>query len=104
MSESNEKSLYENLAEQIETAHWKLLEEHHKRGALINVSESLDLVQVGVDVAEDNVESIRQLMSDGQIGRPTDGQVESWDKEEELSFKFLILQPYVLCQKIKEEE
>ncbi len=104
MSENNEKNIYEKLGEQIEKAHWKLLEEHHTRGALINVDQALDLVRVGVDVAEDNVESIRQLMTSGQVGRPTDEQVANWNDDEELHFNFIILQPYVLCQKIKEEE
>jgi hypothetical protein len=106
MSEENEETLAEKLTSQIEVAHWKILEEHNGRGALINVAEGLDLVSVAVDVAEDNVNSIRELMTSGQLARPNNDQITAWNKEEaeDLRFNFLIIQPYVLCQVIKEEE
>lgn len=101
---SEELSLSEQLKSQIDRAHWKLLEDHHKRGALLLVSLTQDLVDVGVAIAQDNVQKIKELLDNGHLIRTTEELVAGFDKEENLEFNFIIIQPYVLIQNVNESE
>jgi hypothetical protein len=92
------KSLKKELQESIQEAQWTWLAPHHLRGALIIVSQDLDLIEVGFEVAQDSVEKISSWMSSGLMLRPTEAQLRIWESTPEMTFRFLILQPYVLVQ------
>jgi len=84
--------LKKQLNEDLDVATWDMLEQHLKRGALVEVHESLDLIEVGVAVAQDRAELIKDWMDKGLV--------KNVGKEmgKDLQFKFLILTPYVLVQ------
>jgi hypothetical protein len=84
------------LAEMVDQAEWGWLEEHAKRGRIIVVAPNLDLVEVGVAIAEDNVTTVQQWMEDGWIAYPTEEQLSNWNQNKTQSFPSLIVQPFVL--------
>ncbi|ATH09128.1 hypothetical protein BIY24_14600 [Halobacteriovorax marinus] len=96
------ENLKEKLTNEIEKATWPLLEEHHKREALLIVDLELDLVDVSVAVANDDVQNVKAWLTSEKLIRPTDEMIQSWEENPELGFKFLIIQPYVIAQEIKE--
>jgi len=96
---SKEQEIYEKLKTEVESASWEPLKEHYQRGAIIVVSNDLDLIQVGSDIATDNVEIIKNLLSDGKLTQPTDEHAQQFTEDEDVMFHFIIVQPYVLIQK-----
>jgi hypothetical protein len=86
------------LAEMLDQAEWGWLEEHAKRGRVIVVAPNLDLIEVGVAIAEDNVTTVREWMDDGWIAYPTEEQLSYWNQNKTQSFTSLIIQPFVLLK------
>ena len=90
--------LRKQLNEDLDVATWDMLDPHLKRGALVEVHESLDLVEVGLAVAQDNTDLVKNWMEKGLIK-----SVKKLNRDwVDLKFKFLILSPYVLMQILKE--
>jgi hypothetical protein len=87
-----------DLAEILDQAEWSWLEEHAKRGRVIVVAPNLDLIEVGVAIAEDNVKTVQQWMDDGWISYPTEEQISTWNQDKTQSFPSLIVQPFVLLK------
>lgn len=102
MTEETSKDLIEKLTNDVDEAKWELIKDHHERGAAFLVDDSLDLVAVGVAMAKDQVEYIRNWLEEGKILQPTEELISAW-KEVDVYFRYLIIQPYVLFQ-IKREE
>lgn len=98
MEEVKAESSKEKLALQIDVADWLTLRAHLERGGLIVVDPSLDLAEVGVHVASDNVPQVQNWILKGQLGKPTHLQVERWDLNKTKLFRCLIVSPYVLIQ------
>jgi len=86
------------LADSVEQAKWEWLEPHLKRDALILVSPNLDLVEVGVAIAQDETSLVKQWIETGQLQKPSSNQLSLWHSQPSKSFKALIVQPYVLVQ------
>ena len=87
-----------DLAEMLDQAEWGWLEEHAKRGRVIVVAPNLDLIEVGVAIAEDNVTAVQQWMEDGWISHPTEEQISVWNQDKTQNFPSLIVQPFVLLK------
>lgn len=98
MEEVKADSSREKLATQIDVADWFTLRSHLERGGLIVVDPALDLAEVGVHVATDNVPQVENWILKGQMGKPTHLQVERWDLDKFKLFRCLIISPYVLIQ------
>ena len=90
--------LKEELATKVDLVEWHLLRAHLERGGVIVVDPLLDLVEVGVAVAADEVKTIERWIVSGLIGKPTAAQIEAWDTNKGKPFSCLIVSPYVLIQ------
>lgn len=77
---------------------------HHRRGALIIARPELDLLDVACAIAEDQSERIAELLADGRLYKSDLGELADWCADRELRVQFVILQPYVLAQRILEDE
>lgn len=82
------------------TGEWTDLKPHAERGAVFLVSPDLDLNEVAIKVAQDDVESIRAWIEANSLQRPLMNQIERWDESPGRSFRFTIVQPYVLIQEL----
>ncbi|OUR93521.1 hypothetical protein A9Q84_18790 [Halobacteriovorax marinus] len=96
------ENLKEKLTGEREKARWLMLEEHNKREALLIVATDLDLIDVAVAVASDDVKLIKTLLDSEQLKRPDETMVKLFEEETDFNFNFVIIQPYVLAQKIEE--
>lgn len=90
--------LRDELKETVDEAEWDWLMPHEERGAVIVVAEGLDLVEVGVAIANDNVTSVQHWIGECLIYKPSDEQKAVWNQNQEKRFNALIVQPYVLVQ------
>lgn len=91
---SEDSLLIAKLKDEVGTVSWSWLRPHEKRGSLFLVSEKLDLIEVAVEVAEDNINWIKVWLENGELARPTPDQVKEWNKVGGL-FSGIIVKPYV---------
>jgi len=87
-----------HLQEMVDKAEWNWLEEHAQEGRLLIVAPRLDLVEVGLALAEDNIGNVKRWLDDGWLYRPTDEQITYWHENKNLAFVCLIVQPFVLSR------
>ncbi|MHC5725961.1 MAG: DUF2288 domain-containing protein [Nostoc sp.] len=91
------------LTEILDEAEWEWLIPHVQRDAVILVAPELNLVDVGVAIASDNIPSVQLWIDEQLITKPTIVQVGEWNGERhqrDKRFHTLIVQPYVLVQEI----
>jgi hypothetical protein len=75
---------------------WETLIPHAKRDAVIVVDGALDLVEVGVAIAEDNASVVQNWLSELLLHKPSQEELNDWNAEPEKQFNTLIVQPFVL--------
>lgn len=90
----------QELAAKIDVAEWFMLRAHLERGHLVVVDGLLDLAEVGLGVAADDVKAIERWIVSGLLGKPTAPQIDTWDAEKGKQFLCLIVSPYVLVQEL----
>jgi hypothetical protein len=87
-----------HLLDLINKAEWEWLEEHAREGRLLIVAANLELVEVGLALAEDDISIVQQWLDDGWLYRPTESQINHWHQHKNLEFESLIIQPFVLSR------
>ena len=86
------------LSEQLASIEWNLLIPHAQRDAVVIVKEQLNLLDVGVAVAEDDTKSVKSWISQQLIYKPSPQDLSTWNSEPNKQFMTLIVQPFVLIQ------
>lgn len=86
------------LAEMLDEAEWDWLIPHAQRDAVVIVAPGLDLLDVGVALASDNVTAVQHWISEQLIAKPSPEQMADWGNDRTRRFNALIVQPYVLVQ------
>lgn len=86
------------IEDTFDEAEWAWLKPHAMRDALILVDKSLDLLEVGKAIAEDQKERVQDWVSKGWVIKPTQQQIEDWDQIPGKRFLSLVVQPFVLIQ------
>lgn len=94
------QDLRAELAEGLDEAEWNWLIPHVQRDAVIFVAEQLDLVDVGIALASDNVASVQSWIDDQLIHKPSVTQISDWNGDRTKRFNSLIVQPFVLIQEL----
>ncbi len=88
------------LTEILDEAEWDWLIPHVKRDAVIVVAEDLDLLDVGVAIASDQISSVQQWIDQQLMAKPSDTQLGNWNSDRTKRFQTLIIQPYVLVKEM----
>jgi len=88
----------QELATKIDVTDWISLRAHLERGGIILVDPLLELAEVAVGVAADDVKLIERWVAAGLVSKPTVQQVKIWDAEQGKQFHCLIVSPFVLAQ------
>ena len=88
------------LQEDIATIGWRDIVPHAKRDAVIVVNPELDLVIVGEAIAKDNSGLVRNWIEQAKIAKPSTQQLTQWNNNPETQFTTLIVQPFVIVQKL----
>jgi hypothetical protein len=92
--------LLKKIESEIEVCSFDLLSPHHKREALYFVKTPNDLAQVGMLAADNKAHLIKGLMEAGELYRPKNPEIDLWEKDLTIKFKFIIVSPFVFIQKI----
>jgi len=79
---------------------WRELKIHLQRDAIITVSADLEIIDAAVAIADDNKEVVSDWINDNKLGKPTEDQLQSWEKTPEKLFRMLIVQPFILIQEV----
>ncbi|WP_009633744.1 DUF2288 domain-containing protein [Synechocystis sp. PCC 7509] len=86
------------LAKDLDEAAWEWLIPHVKRDSVLVVAKELNLVEVGIAIASDNLTSVQHWISEQLIQKPSQTQLSDWNSDLQKRFNTLIVQPYVLIQ------
>lgn len=86
------------LTENLDEAEWEWLIPHVLRDAVIIVAPELDLVDVGVAVANNNISQVQNWIDEALITKPSLDQMGEWNNHREKRFNTLIVQPFVLIK------
>ncbi len=89
--------LRKKLQTEIEECDWNLLDKNLERGAVILVDSTIDLVDAGMAIAEDQTQTVANWLNNRQL---ISLSMDDSGKYQEKKFQFLIIQPYVLVQLI----
>lgn len=93
--------LRQELAEMVGPTQWNWLKPHIARDAVVFVDPQLDLVDVGVALTNDNVQSVQRWIGEQLITKPSKEQLDTWGVSGPGNqLRSLIVQPYVLVQEI----
>jgi hypothetical protein len=76
---------------------WEELQRFFASGAAIFVNETLDLIDVGIQISKDNKEKVLEWMESGMIARVSDAQALAW-YEANAEVWAVVVRPYVLVQ------
>lgn len=90
----------EELGKEILAAHWVDMQFHLEKGNVLSVSPTLGLAEVGEVLATDRVSQVQTWIQKGFIVRLE--QANLFDKED--LFSILIIQPFILVQRLEKEE
>ena len=94
------QDLKTRLTEDLADAKWQDLIPHAQRDAIIIVTDHLDLLEVGVAIAQDDTNAVQHWISEALIDKPSPKQLTTWNADPSTMFKTLIVQPFVLIQEI----
>lgn len=84
------------LAEELADIEWRDIIPHSQRDAVIMVTPALDMLDVGMALANDEVQSVQHWISEQLIYKPSEQELSDWNGEPQKLFKALIVQPFVL--------
>src|SRR4028118_2438623 len=92
------QDLRAELAESLDEAELDWLKPHIQRDVVVVVHQQLDLLDVGVAIARDDVLSVQHWISEQLLHKPFPEQLADWNNDQTKRFQALIVQPYVLVQ------
>lgn len=79
---------------------WEELQRFFASGAAIFVNETLDLIDVAIQISRDNKEQVLGWMESGMLSRVSDAQALAWF-EADAEVWAVVVRPYVLVQATK---
>lgn len=93
-------SLATKFAEDLAEITWSDIQPHAKRDAVIVIDDALNMVDVGVAIANDQVNKVQHWIAEALVQKPSTEQLNLWNEDPTMIFEALIVQPYVLiCDK-----
>jgi len=97
----NDKDLASELVLETAKIRWHELQRFFASGNAIAVDESLDLIYVATQIANDNAVQIKAWMDAGVVDTVKDAQAREWYDQNTILWA-LVIKPWVLVQYKKE--
>ena len=94
------EELRKKLEEDMADVNWNDIKPHAQRDAVIVVNETLNLLDVGVAIAQDDKKTVEHWITEQLISKPSNQQLSDWNIDQTQLFKTLIVQPFVLVQSV----
>jgi hypothetical protein len=88
------------LTELLDEAELDWLKPQIQKDAVVIVHEGLDLVDVGVAIAQDDTLKVDRWIGEQLITKPTNHHLTKWHQNPQQKFRAIIVQPYVLVQEL----
>jgi hypothetical protein len=82
---------------------WSALAEHHQKEAVIRVDNSLDLITVAGEFAQDNHNQVKQWLDEGTIGKVGIKTGENW-LEQDVEVWAVVIAPWILVQELEAKD
>ncbi|WP_009546481.1 DUF2288 domain-containing protein [Crocosphaera subtropica] len=98
------EELRKRLNEDMADVNWNDIKPHAQRDAVIVVHENLNLLDVGVAIAQDDKMVVEHWITEQLISKPSNQQLSDWNINPTQLFKTLIVQPFVLVQRLGRRE
>jgi hypothetical protein len=92
------QDLRTQLAENLDEAEFEWLKPHIRRDVVVVVNSELDLLDVAVAIASDDVSSVQHWIDKQLVHKPFPDQLADWNSDQTKRFQALIVQPYVLVK------
>ncbi len=89
-------SLREKLKTELDTCTWILLDKNIERGAVLLIDD-LDIVDVAVAIAQDQVQTIANWLTSKKIIKI---EPEQSKEDRDGMFEYIIIQPYVIVKAV----
>lgn len=88
------------LTELLDEAELDWLKPHLHKDAVVIVNAGLDLIEVGVAIAQDDTQAVQRWIGEQLVLKPSTADLERWNSNETQKFRAIIVQPYVLVQEL----
>jgi len=92
-----DNELHDKINHETARVRWSELERHFAHGAVVYVSEELDLVEVAMRIAHDDKDSIAHWMTEGKVAKVSDVQARTWQAADTPLWASVV-SPFVLVQ------
>jgi hypothetical protein len=97
-----DSELHDKINRETARVKWAELERHYAHGAVVWVSEELDLVEVALRIAHDDKAAVAGWMKDGRIAKVSDLQARTWQAADAVLWASVV-SPFVLVQPEKRQ-
>jgi hypothetical protein len=94
------KNIREQLTEILDEAELEWLKPHIQKDAVIIVDTELDILDVGVAIASDNMQSVQHWIGEQLLIKPSTEILDRWNAQPDRRFQAIIIQPYILVKEI----
>ncbi len=88
------------LTELLDESELDWLKPHLQKDVVVIVHEGLDLVDVGVAIAQDDTMAVDRWIGEQLITKPNNDHLAKWHLNPRQKFRAIIVQPYVLVQEL----
>jgi hypothetical protein len=88
------------LTELLDEAELDWLKPQLQKDAVVIVHEGLDLVDVGMAIAQDDTLAVDRWINEQLITKPNNDHLAKWHQNPQQKFRAIIVQPYVLVQEL----
>jgi hypothetical protein len=92
-----DSELHDKINSETARVNWSELQRHFANGAVVYVSQALDLVEVALRIAHDDKEAIARWMSEGKVAKVSDAQALEWQAVDARLWASVV-SPFVLVQ------
>lgn len=97
MQPQHDIALHDKLVRETAKIAWTELQTYFATGAVIYVSDSLDLIEVAMGVSNDDKAAVEHWMQARQLGKVSDQQAQEW-LETEATVWSVVVSPWILVQ------
>ena len=94
------ENIREQLTEILDEAELEWLKPHIQKDAVIIVDNELDILDVGVAIASDNMQSVQHWIGEQLLIKPSTEILDRWNAQPDRRFQAIIIQPYILVKEI----
>ncbi|MGV8893751.1 MAG: DUF2288 domain-containing protein [Burkholderiaceae bacterium] len=97
MQSKDHIALHTKLLQETAQIGWIELQRYFATGAVIFVSDSLDLIDVAMRISNDDKATVEQWLQTRQLGKVSDDQAQEWLETEAIVWS-VVVSPWILVQ------